>query len=423
LPLQGSFSFATPAIAVPTPPQPAAPLSEYAREIGKKAGIPIAAGEFFAKVLTPNDNSGRHGVLIPAEGYSFFPPLSIVDERTNATGLFRAFDVRSAKWGELAYKYYQRYPERRITKLNPIFNDVTQRRLIVFLRASTESGEPFYAVDSAVAGTEDLARLEALLFGSAPSPQPGFFIRREISAPGFTLDPVLRELLDRFDEIKARGWIDTLRADDTGIGYTFESLVGIEENNDKTADYRGIEIKCKLVRERGPRGGKINLFQQGPEWRTSATAMARLRQLGRPGTQGLYACHSQITTTANNIGLRLAVQTPERIIELIKDADVLGSWSYETLQKRLHEKHARTVFIKARSRLSAAGTQYSYEEVVYCEGPKIDEFVKMVETREIVFEFLMSEKTGGMVRNRGYPWRLNHEGLLERLFSLQIKLR
>jgi hypothetical protein len=102
---------------------------------------------------------------------------------------------------------------------------------------------------------------------------------------------------------------------------------------------------------------------------------------------------------------------------------VVGNWTYETLQKRLQEKHARTVFVKARSRTTPAGTQYSYEEVIYCEGPKIDEFVKMVEAREIVFEFLMSEKTGGVVRNRGYPWRLNHEGLLERLFSLQIKLR
>jgi hypothetical protein len=459
-PLQGSFCFTAPAAAnaaaptptgpvpaasvsatlasaapVPTaqPLQPATHLSDYASQIGKKAGTPIASGELFAKILTPNDDSGRHGVLIPAEGYSFFPPLDIADERTNATGFFRAFDVRSEKWVELAYKYYQRYPERRITKLNPIFNDVSRRRLVVFLRASTESGEPFYAVDSAVADTpsadsaaartDDLSRLEELLFGSALPAEPGFFIRREISAPGFALDPVLREFLDRFDEIKARGWIDTLRAGDTGIGYTFESLLGIKENNDKIADYRGIEIKCKLARERTPAGGKINLFQQGPAWRTSSSAWARLRRLGRPGANGLYACHSQITTTANNIALKLAVQAPERIIELIKDAEVVGNWSYDTLQKRLQEKHARAVFVKARSRSTPAGTQYSYDEVVYCERPKIDEFVRMVEAREIVFEFLMSEKADGSVRNHGYPWRLNHEALIERLFSLQIKLR
>jgi hypothetical protein len=40
-----------------------------------------------------------------------------------------------------------------------------------------------------------------------------------------------------------------------------------------------------------------------------------------------------------------------------------------------------------------------------------------------VFEFLMYEKLDGTVRNRGYPWRLVSEALLDQLFSVRVRLR
>jgi hypothetical protein len=42
---------------------------------------------------------------------------------------------------------------------------------------------------------------------------------------------------------------------------------------------------------------------------------------------------------------------------------------------------------------------------------------------QLVFEFLMSEKESGQVRNHGYPWRLNSENLLDQLFAVKARLR
>ena len=39
------------------------------------------------------------------------------------------------------------------------------------------------------------------------------------------------------------------------------------------------------------------------------------------------------------------------------------------------------------------------------------------------FEFLMSEKPNGAIRNHGYPWRLIRADFLDQLFAFQIKLR
>jgi hypothetical protein len=87
------------------------------------------------------------------------------------------------------------------------------------------------------------------------------------------------------------------------------------ENNDRRADFRGIEVKCKQVKETRGHGGKINLFQQAPRWEEKLSGLARLRLIGQPDEHGHNACHSQVITTANNLGLLLDPSaTPEQLI-------------------------------------------------------------------------------------------------------------
>lgn len=57
------------------------------------------------------------------------------------------------------------------------------------------------------------------------------------------------------------------------------------------------------------------------------------------------------------------------------------------------------------------------------DHPGIERFMDLVAQRNIVFDFTMSEKADGTVRNHGYPWRLVRDEFLDQLFSFQIKLR
>jgi hypothetical protein len=401
-------------------------LFNYARSLVEKSRKSFVSGEVFAKVLTRNDDSGRHGVLIPSDSYSYFPNLPISDPTQNATEEFSAFDTVAVKLATVAYKYYERYPERRITRLPSILNDVTNApRLLVFLRAKHVDGTTGYYVDCANSAPGGrFGELFELIFGNEISPAPGNFVVRPVDSAAFSADPALTELLGKFDEVKDRGWIDSLREGDTGIGYTFETLLGIKENNDQKADFKGIEIKCKGMKE-GSAGNssKINLFQAGPTWNVKATSKELIRILGRQGDDGLYACYSQVTATPNNLGLLLDVLSQQSKIDLRKNLDALGYWSFRQLESRLAEKHSRTVFVKARNRSTKSKSQYSYEELVYCDKPSIERFVDLVEKRNIVFEFTMSEKSNGTVRNHGYPWRLIRAEFLDQLFAFQIKLR
>jgi hypothetical protein len=401
-----------------------ASLLAYVEQLSSVSTFEPGATEIFAKVLTRNDDSGRHGVLIPNEAYSFFPVLPITDTSENATVLFPAMDAVEQRDQIYGWKYYQRYPERRVTRLNSATNDMAHgKRLLIVTRYKSRSGIDSYIFDASVEGIDPrFETLIGLLFGSAVPSGPGAFVRLPVAGSPFAIDETLDELLQHFDRISGLGWIDSLRSGDTGIGYTFETLAGIEENNDRDADFKGIEIKCKL-RKQGMASGKTNLFQQAPVWATKIPARERLRQLGQQRADGLYACYSQLTTTTNNLGLRIDIEPQPGNLMLRKHDMDVGHWTREVLAQRLAEKHTRAVFVKADVRKFADGMRYRYVDLVYCERPDITRFVEMVEARKIVFEFTMSEKASGAIRNHGYPWRLNEQAWLDQLFALHVQLR
>jgi hypothetical protein len=52
------------------------------------------------------------------------------------------------------------------------------------------------------------------------------------------------EFSAKFQKIKAMGFVPSLRKGATGIGYTLETLLGINENNYATPDIEGAELKA-----------------------------------------------------------------------------------------------------------------------------------------------------------------------------------
>jgi hypothetical protein len=400
-------------------------IQDYAQSLALQASVSLDEGQIFAKVLTRNDDSGRHGVLIPMDAHSVLPDWNPRDPAINDTLELSVFDAVSRTTKTMAYKYYERYPERRVTRLDPMLNNTESDRLLVILSAVTRAGGRVLIVDcTSRAHDQRFDELWAMLSSGSVLPEPGAFLVLPTSYTGLVIDDPLNDLLERFDAISNR-WVESMREGDTGIGYTFETLLDIEENNSRTADFRGIELKCKRVRSRGgPAAGKVNLFQQGPVWTDGRqTALDRVRMLGKPDTNKLFKCHSQINTRANNLSLLLDPASEQGLISLRRLDEKVGHWSHALLEKRLIEKHSRAAFVLAEVRQSRTRTSFSYNELIYCEKPSINSFIDLVGQDRIVFEFLMYEKLDGTVRNRGYPWRLVSEALLDQLFSVRVRLR
>ena len=60
---------------------------------------------------------------------------------------------------------------------------------------------------------------------------------------------VAEELLGKLRAIEDQGFVQSLRDGPTGVGFTLETLLGIEANTRRTPDYKGIELKSTRHKE------------------------------------------------------------------------------------------------------------------------------------------------------------------------------
>jgi len=51
------------------------------------------------------------------------------------------------------------------------------------------------------------------------------------------------DFAEKFRKIREMGYVPSLRNGPTGIGFTLETLLGIDENNDALPDIEGAELK------------------------------------------------------------------------------------------------------------------------------------------------------------------------------------
>jgi len=57
----------------------------------------------------------------------------------------------------------------------------------------------------------------------------------------------LKEFRKAFARIKQAGYVRSTRSGPTGVGHTFETLLGLEENNIAPPDLGEVEIKARRV--------------------------------------------------------------------------------------------------------------------------------------------------------------------------------
>lgn len=393
----------------------------------------------FCKVITHNDDSGRHGVLIPQNAYKFFPEIANFKPDTqlnytehittlwkkeleeNIFPLEKDFSVFARK---SSFKHYHRYPERRITALKSAKLDKAPGQTIILLGRRKDMDRTYECYVFYPDEPEYSMIVDEFEFADL---YPGlFFLNDQWSILSEVTTPTaLDELLAMFDEISNRGYIKTLRPGDTGVGYTLESLLNIKENNDRKADYKGIEIKSYRSEELKMGGSeKTNLFLLEPVWTDGIIKQPdRIKKYGYfDDSLDRFAWYSTIKIHSNSHGLAFQVSDSTETLCLLRHSLPVAYYDYNKIEQRLKEKHRETVFIAASTRGAGPDEKFHYRALTYCTDASVQSFIPLVESGNIMLEIRMHIKPDGSARNHGSGFRINKNKLPD-LFSTVRNLR
>lgn len=153
----------------------------------------------------------------------------------------------------------------------------------------------------------------------------------------------LEEFRQKFQTLKNKGFIKSLRGGSTGVGFTFETLLGIKENNLALPDLEKVEIKT----HRDHSNSLITLFTFNKKaWQINP--LEAIRKYGSCDNNGRLGIYYTMSLTPNSAGLFLTVNDMEISVQHIS-GEVVATWQLAMLAERFAQKIPALVFVSAHA--------------------------------------------------------------------------
>ena len=229
----------------------------------------------------------------------------------------------------------------------------------------------------------------------------------------------LQELLKKLSEIEKMGYVRSLRRGNTGIGYTFESLVGLEETNIPIPDIGGrVEIKTT----RKDSSSLVTLFTfNRAVWQKKQKEI--VSQFGYEDKKGRMALKSMIFfDRPNSLGLFLEIDESKNIIRLIaSNNELLAEWDVYVVVGVFSSKLSRLLFVLADRKIVQSREEFHFNEAYLLTNPNPRSFLNAFRNSLVGIDIRMHLKENGTVRNRGSGFRMREKDMIE-LYGNKRKL-
>lgn len=239
----------------------------------------------------------------------------------------------------------------------------------------------------------------------------------------------LKNLKNEFKRIKEMGYIKATRSGVTGIGKTFEDLLGKKEDTLEVPDYHGIEIKTK----RGYSRAYTTLFNATLKGKREFEIKRITNTYGYPDSILKKTKVLNVSVQANCstfVGGRylfklLVDYEQERIYLMICDKDMLfleqkAYWEFQTLKEKLERKFQYLALVKAWPKSVNGIEYYKYYDIEFYHLKSFAEFLNLIEEGTIRITFKVgvfrTGKRSGEMHDRGTGFEIQ-EGDMHRLFQ------
>ena len=226
----------------------------------------------------------------------------------------------------------------------------------------------------------------------------------------------LEQLNQEFIRIRKMGYVKSSRKGVTGIGKTFEDLLGKKEDNLDMPDYLGIEIKTKLSYS----NSHITLFNLTPNGNLETQRLCQTYGYPDKVLQNKKVLNISVTTTptliANKYFFNLRVDNfKKKIILVIKDRNnnLLEQsiyWSFDNLKEKLEKKLQFLALVNAWSTIRNGEKFYKYSEIKFYKLKTFENFIELINKGNIRISIKMGVfRTGlrsGLSHDRGTSFEL-----------------
>jgi hypothetical protein len=238
-----------------------------------------------------------------------------------------------------------------------------------------------------------------------------------------------KEIIDAFRQdflrIKGMGYVKSNRSHNTGIGKTFEDLIGVEENNFQLVDYMGF---LELKSQRDYTNSMLTLFTKSPDFPAAANTTIR-EKFGVPDAKSptMKIIHTTISgaeenTYKNKWGFKLDVdETQQKIFLKAKNLETgaIGNdriyYTFQTLKCIIEQKCQNIAYINAESKKSDGFESFRYTNAVLLTGLSFEKFVKAVKEGIITYDVRIGVfKTGkntGKTHDHGSGFRIKKDNI------------
>ena len=172
----------------------------------------------------------------------------------------------------------------------------------------------------------------------------------------------LAEFVTKFEEIKAMGWVKSMRRGNTGIGYTLEELLGISENNISAPDLGNIELKAHRINSTS----MITLFTFNRKaWKMNP--LEAIKKYGTPDGNGRLGMYFTMSRTPNGVGLFLHDENDAISIRHIS-GEIITEWQLDALAEQFIKKLPALIFVSAFSEMRGGREWFNFDRTQIFQG-------------------------------------------------------
>lgn len=214
------------------------------------------------------------------------------------------------------------------------------------------------------------------------------------------------QLSEKLSEIRNKGYVVSLRRGNTGIGYTLETLLGVQENNLKIPDFGDVELKS----QRRETTSRLTMFTfNRGVWQMEQKEV--IDEYGYIDANGRPSLYCIVNSTPNNQGLFLKVE--EEMVRLYHvDKTLIAHWPGEGLIDTFKKKMPSLVVVYADTRVNSdEKEEFWFNEADLLTDPDEDNFLDLIRKDIVVVDLRMHLRNNNVVRNHGTGFRIEEKFL------------